>query len=148
MTFAYVSAATFWQQHVIAKRQNARPYLPFLKRQLTRADRARLHETGRDVAVRYVDTSGRPRVHGGPRLRSTQAYTRAFSHAVWLLHSKYTLKNHLKSCATFRRKFRTEGLSLASFLAADTWPEANMDAVSRFLARRAAKQAALDALAA
>jgi hypothetical protein len=111
------------------------------KRQLTKDDRARLQKSGQGVTVRYIDGAGQARVHGGPRLRSTQAYTRAFAKAVFTLHSKYTLKINLKSVN--RRICRCAEINVDTIT--DNWAHADWGAIACFLERRAAKNATINA---
>lgn len=110
-----------------------RAYLPQLKRTLTKKDRSELSSEG--VVVRYVNSHGVARMHGGPKMKSTQTYTQKFGRAVAALHKKYTLKIHLKS-EPRRLRFSQHVTNLDCLT--DTWPDAGLQPVSRFIARRAA----------
>lgn len=103
---------------------------------MTRAEHTALGLNSDGVALRYIDRVGRRRVVGGPRLKSTQSYSRQFGKMMATLHKRYTIKEHLKDRA--RRATFTGVPDVSAML--DTWCDAHLDPVIRFVSRRAQRR--------
>lgn len=80
--------------------------------------------------VRYLDSTGRRRFHGGKKLKSTQTYTRRFSRLVAGLHKSVPLEKVLQDVARRRTEYAEGPWS------EDCWLDANMAPVFDFVRRR------------
>ncbi len=114
-----------------------RDYLPELHRRLPLAARGTLSSAG--VVRKYLRGNGTRGVTGGPKLKSTQAYTREFGSCVSSLHRQLTMKSFLKRSPA--RRTTCGNLPAVDVSNMAEWPDAKLLPVQRFLDRRASKAA-------
>jgi hypothetical protein len=126
-----VSCGCIWMVLRLYLMSWVRAFLKLLKRRLTKELKGQLSSDG--VTVKYTNSDGVQRCHGGRRLKETQEYTEAFGVAVAQLKRRYTAKWHLKPIG--RRRYFTCKLTSEDTLQADPWPDADLDSLSRFLMR-------------